>query len=68
MVISSFFGNHSIFQVIRSKVSSDPKYNSSKSCAIDIEIKIIEDCAHAIESKYYGNHVGNFGLTGCFSF
>ena len=31
-------------------------------------IKVIEDCAHAIESKYYGKHVGNFGLTGCFSF
>ena len=32
------------------------------------KIKIIEDCAHAIESKYYGKHVGNFGSTGCFSF
>ena len=31
-------------------------------------LKIIEDCAHAIESKYYGKHVGNFGSTGCFSF
>ena len=31
-------------------------------------IKIIEDCAHAIESKYFGKHVGNFGETGCFSF
>ena len=31
-------------------------------------IKIIEDCAHAIETKYYGQHVGNFGETGCFSF
>ena len=31
-------------------------------------IKIIEDCAHAVESKYYGKHVGNFGSTGCFSF
>ena len=32
------------------------------------KIKIIEDCAHAVESKYYGKHVGNFGETGCFSF
>jgi len=32
------------------------------------KIKIIEDCAHAIESKYYNKHVGNFGETGCFSF
>lgn len=32
------------------------------------KIKIIEDCAHAVEGKYYGKHVGNFGSTGCFSF
>jgi|TARA_Y100000294_G_C8564851_1_gene340393 dTDP-4-amino-4,6-dideoxygalactose transaminase len=32
------------------------------------KLKIIEDCAHAIESKYYGKHVGNFGSVGCFSF
>ena len=32
------------------------------------QIKIIEDCAHAIETKYYGKHVGNFGVAGCFSF
>ena len=31
-------------------------------------LKLIEDCAHAIESKYKGKHVGNFGTTGCFSF
>ena len=31
-------------------------------------IKLIEDCAHAIESKYKNKHVGNFGYTGCFSF
>ena len=31
-------------------------------------IKLIEDCAHAIETKYKGIHVGNFGYTGCFSF
>lgn len=32
------------------------------------KLEVIEDCAHAIESKYYGKHVGNFGSTGCFSF
>ena len=32
------------------------------------KLKLIEDCAHAIESKYYNRHVGNFGDTGCFSF
>ena len=31
-------------------------------------IKLIEDCAHAIETKYNGKHVGNFGFAGCFSF
>ncbi len=31
-------------------------------------LKIIEDCAHAIETKYKDKHVGNFGITGNFSF
>lgn len=31
-------------------------------------LTIIEDCAHAIGSKYRGKHVGNFGSAGCFSF
>lgn len=31
-------------------------------------IKLIEDCAHSIEAKYKGTHVGNFGFSGCFSF
>ncbi len=31
-------------------------------------LKIIEDCAHAIETKYNGKHVGTFGDFGCFSF
>ena len=29
---------------------------------------IIEDCAHAIETLYKGNHVGTLGDFGCFSF
>ncbi len=29
---------------------------------------LIEDCAHAIESKYKNKHLGNFGDAGCFSF
>ena len=32
------------------------------------KLKIIEDCAHAIESKFNNKHVGNFGDAGCFSF
>lgn len=31
-------------------------------------LKIIEDCAHAIESEYKGKKTGNFGDFGCFSF
>ena len=29
---------------------------------------LIEDCAHAIESKYKNKNVGTFGIFGCFSF
>tara|TARA_B100000795_G_scaffold264341_1_gene244726 strand:- start:92 stop:1261 length:1170 start_codon:yes stop_codon:yes gene_type:complete len=32
------------------------------------KLKLIEDCAHSIESRYHNKHVGNFGDTGCFSF
>ena len=32
------------------------------------KIKIIEDCAHAIETKYDDIHSGNFSYAGCFSF
>ncbi len=31
-------------------------------------LKIIEDCAHAIEAEYKGQKVGTFGDFGCFSF
>ncbi len=32
------------------------------------ELKIIEDCAHAIESEWRGQAIGTFGDFGCFSF
>ncbi len=32
------------------------------------KIALIEDCAHATGSYYYGKHVGGFGTLGCFSF
>ncbi len=32
------------------------------------DIVLIEDCAHAIGTMAEGKHVGNFGITGCFSF
>lgn len=31
-------------------------------------LRIIEDCAHAIETEIDGRHVGTFGDAGCFSF
>lgn len=31
-------------------------------------LKVIEDCAHAIESEYHGQQTGTFGDFGCFSF
>lgn len=32
------------------------------------DLKIIEDCAHAIGTKFDKKHVGTFGNAGCFSF
>ena len=31
-------------------------------------LKVVEDCAHAIETKYHGKKAGTFGDIGCFSF
>jgi len=31
-------------------------------------LKVIEDCAHAIETQYHGRNVGTIGDFGCFSF
>jgi len=36
--------------------------------AKDNNLKIVEDCAHAIGTFSDSKHVGNFGDTGCFSF
>lgn len=32
------------------------------------QLKVIEDCAHAIETEYNGKKMGTFGDIGCFSF
>ena len=32
------------------------------------KLKLIEDCAHGVGTKYKKSHVGNFGISGCFSF
>ena len=31
-------------------------------------LKLIEDCAHGLGTKFKNKHVGNFGISGCFSF
>ena len=32
------------------------------------KLKLIEDCAHSVGTKFKSKHVGNFGISGCFSF
>lgn len=36
--------------------------------AVSRKLKVIEDCAHAIETEYRGGKAGTFGDFGCFSF
>jgi dTDP-4-amino-4,6-dideoxygalactose transaminase len=36
--------------------------------AAEHNLKVIEDCAHAIETEYHGKKAGTFGDFGCFSF
>ena len=53
-----------------------PVHFAGKSCnmkeirkiAKQYHVKIIEDCAHAVGTKFGNTHVGNFGEAGCFSF
>ena len=44
------------------------KINKIINIAKSHNIPILEDCAHAIGTKYNGKHVGTFGKAGCFSF
>jgi len=53
-----------------------PVHFAGRSCDMDAlcsiakrhDLKMIEDCAHAIETEYKGRKAGTFGNFGCFSF
>ncbi len=53
-----------------------PVHFAGRSCEMDRimaiaekhELRVIEDCAHAIETEYRGRKAGTFGDFGCFSF
>ncbi|MEF2229461.1 MAG: DegT/DnrJ/EryC1/StrS family aminotransferase [Pseudodesulfovibrio sp.] len=53
-----------------------PVHFAGRSCDMDpimaladeYGLKVVEDCAHAIETTYKGRHAGTFGDFGCFSF
>jgi dTDP-4-amino-4,6-dideoxygalactose transaminase len=53
-----------------------PVHFAGRPCAMDeLEaiarqngLRIVEDCAHAIETEYHGRKAGTFGDFGCFSF
>lgn len=53
-----------------------PVHFAGRACDMDAlgglcerhDLKLIEDCAHAIETEYHGRRAGTFGDFGCFSF
>ena len=53
-----------------------PVHFAGRPCKMDVicniaeqnHLKIIEDCAHAIETEYHGKKAGTFGEFACFSF
>jgi perosamine synthetase len=78
---TKFPGGNIDENIIEKKINKKTKaiiivHLAGKSCNLDKILKIckkhnlliIEDCAHALGTYYNSQHVGNYGLTGCFSF
>ena len=68
---------HEIEKKITSKTKAIlPVHFAGRPCDMDAimaiagkyELRVIEDCAHAIETEYHGKKAGTFGDLGCFSF
>lgn len=66
---------------VKAKITSKtrailPVHFAGRACNMDAiteiakkhNLKLIEDCAHAIETEYHGKKAGTFGDFGCFSF
>ena len=53
-----------------------PVHFAGRPCGMDAimaiakehDLKVVEDCAHAVEAEYHGRKAGTFGDLGCFSF
>jgi len=76
-IMTQCISPESILEKITSKTKAIiPVHFAGNACDMDAIMSIadkynlivIEDCAHAIETKYKGQHVGTFGNFGCFSF
>jgi dTDP-4-amino-4,6-dideoxygalactose transaminase len=68
---------HNVVEKITPKTKAIlPVHFAGRPCDMDAlchiasehKLKIIEDCAHAIETEYHGSKAGTFGNFGCFSF
>lgn len=53
-----------------------PVHFAGRPCGMDAimaiakehDLRVVEDCAHAVEAEYHGRKAGTFGDLGCFSF